>query len=278
MSENAPTFFRKEFQSDVQVAYQRKGSKLRNTVRTKQNVKGESTYFNKVGKAEVGDKARGGNIPVLSTGKSRVKCDLVAKYGGEYVEALDEIMSSVDEKKVIAESLAYAHGRHTDKLIIDQLISSAVTQVVGDHTAGMGQGLAQSAIEALNTADVPDDGDRTALVTTHGWEELLKIDAFAKAEYIGSGKLPWLDGSEAKRWRNCLWTVHTGLPIIGTDATCVIYHKTAVGHAIGLELTTTWSWENEKDAHFLNTKMLQGVALIDPTGIVKLKIKNDTAL
>ena len=75
----------------------------------------------------------------------------------------------------------------------------------------------------------------------------LNIDAFAKSDYIGDDKLPWLGGSEAKRWRNCLWIMHTGLPITGVNATRTIYHKTA-GHAIGKELTSTRSRENPKSA------------------------------
>ena len=278
MSENVPAWFQQEFQSDVHLAYQRKGARLRNTVRTKKNVKAEKTHFNTAGTVGVGDKARGGNVPVISGSRGRVPCDLAAKFGGDYVEDLDEIMSSVDEKRVIAESFAWAHGRHTDSLIIHQATGASVTQEVGNHTTGLTKGLVQEAIETLNSANVPDDGMRTALVTAHAWEELLNNDAFAKSDYIGDDKLPWLGGSEAKRWRNCLWIMHTGLPITGVNATCTIYHKTAVGHAIGKELTSTWSWENSKSAWFLNTRMLQGSALIDPTGVVKIKVKNDTAL
>ncbi len=280
MSINIPTWFQEEFQSDVHLAYQRRGAKLRNTVRVKNGVKAEKTHFNTAGIVGVGNKARGGDVPVMTGQRGRVPCSLKASYGGDYVEDLDEIMANTDEKRVIADSFAWAHGRHTDSLIIDQLIGARVTQEVGDFTKGLTRGKIQEAIEILNKADVPDDGMRTALVTAHAWEELLKIDAFAKSDYISDKALPWLNGCEAKRWRNCLWMMHTGLPTnnTNTQATCILYHKSAVGHAIGKDLTSTWSWENRKSAWFLNTRMLQGVCLIDPKGAIKIKVKNDTTL
>lgn len=274
MSIDVPAWFQQEFQSDVHFAYQRKGARLRNTVRTKKNVRAEKTHFNLASTVGVGDKARGANVPVISGERSRVPCDLHAKFGGDYVEDLDEIMSSVEEKRVIAESFAWAHGRHSDDLIITQL--NRARQTVGTHATGLTKGLIQEALATLNAAEVPDDGQRTVLVTPRAWEELLNIEAFANADYIGEKALPWLGGSEAKRWRNCLWLLHTGLPTTATQATCLLYHKTAVGHAIGKELTSTWSWENAKSAWFLNTRMLQGAALIDEKGVVKLKVKNDT--
>ncbi|MEM7046031.1 MAG: phage capsid protein [Pseudomonadota bacterium] len=281
MSINIPAWFVQEFQADVHAAYQRQGSKLRHTVRTKAAVKGEKTHFNTAGTVGVGDKARGGNVPIITGERGRVPCSLYAKYGGDYVEDIDEVQTNVDEKRIIAQSFAWAHGRHTDSLIIDAIAgaSNGAQEIdISGESHGLNTGTLQKAIETLNAADVPDDGKRTALVTAHGWEELLKIDAFAKADYIGQKQMPWLGGSEAKRWRNCLWVMHTGLPIASNIATCVIYHKTAVGHAIGKELQVTWSWENTKSAHFLNTRMLQGVCLIDPKGVVKIKAKNNVAL
>ncbi len=58
--------FVKQFESEVHMAYQRMGSKLRNTVRNKNNVKGTSTTFQKVGKGSAGTKSRHGNVPVMS--------------------------------------------------------------------------------------------------------------------------------------------------------------------------------------------------------------------
>ena len=49
MSTTLDQAFVKQFQSEVHEAYQRQGSKLRNTVRTINNVKGATAVFQKVG-------------------------------------------------------------------------------------------------------------------------------------------------------------------------------------------------------------------------------------
>ena len=48
MSTQVSESFIKQFEADVHLAYQQNGSKLRNTVRSKNNVKGSSTVFQKV--------------------------------------------------------------------------------------------------------------------------------------------------------------------------------------------------------------------------------------
>ena len=57
MSTQVSEAFVKQFEADVHLAYQQSGSKLKNTVRYKNNVKGSSTVFQKVGKGSASGKA-----------------------------------------------------------------------------------------------------------------------------------------------------------------------------------------------------------------------------
>jgi hypothetical protein len=50
----------------------------------------------------------------------------------------------------------------------------------------------------LGTADVPDDGNRFAVVGWRQWSELLTLQEFANANYVGDDELPW-KGTQAKR-------------------------------------------------------------------------------
>ena len=50
MSTSVSTAFIRQFESDVHVAYQRMGTKLRNTIRRKVAVQGEDVRFQKYGK------------------------------------------------------------------------------------------------------------------------------------------------------------------------------------------------------------------------------------
>ena len=79
--------FIKNFEADVHLAYQQMGSKLKNTVRFKNDVIGSSTVFQKVGKGIASGKARHGLVPVMSVDHSPVECELQDYYAGDWVDA-----------------------------------------------------------------------------------------------------------------------------------------------------------------------------------------------
>lgn len=271
-------WFQQQYETEVHVAYQRMGSKLRNTVRTKTGIVGTSTNFKKAGAVgEPGDKSRGGLVPVADGSMDNVNCPLTAKWLGDYVDNIDEIKHNADERAISANRIAYSHGRYTDKILFAAL--DATTNYVGDYTTGLSLNLLSQGIEDLKNADVPImDGQLYGVLGVHQWEEFLRIPQVANSDWVGAEDLPWLSGNKAKRWRDILWMDHSGLPISGANATCFLYHKTAVGHAIGQDLTSKWSWENTRDAWFCNTSMYQGAVLIDAAGVVEIRCKNDTVL
>jgi len=118
---------------------------------------------------------------------------------------------------------------------------------------------------------VPDDGERYAVIGWKQWSDLLLLEEFANADYVGAEELPWR-GTQAKRWLGTLWIPHAGLPIDTSTGvrTCYWYHKTAVGHASGADVTSDITWHGDRAAHFVNNMMSQGACLIDDTGVVKM--------
>jgi hypothetical protein len=121
MSTTIDQSFVKQFESDVHLAHRRMGSKLRNTVRTKTDVKGKSTTFQTVGAGIAGEKARHGQVPIMNLAHAPVECLLKDRHAGEYIDELDELKVNHDEKMVAAESGAAAVGRKSDDIILDAL-------------------------------------------------------------------------------------------------------------------------------------------------------------
>ncbi len=268
MSTSIESSFAKQFEKEVHLAYQRMGSKLRNTVRSKGNVKGSSTTFQKVGKGTAATKARHGKVPVMNVDHAAVECSLADYYAGDWVDALDEVKVNHDERAVVANAGAYALGRKTDDLIIARLNES--TNFALANTDGLTKAKVLAAFELLGNADVPDDGERYAVVGWKQWSELLDIDEFANADYVGDDDLPWR-GTQAKRWLGTLWFPHSGLTKASDVRLCHWYHRTAVGHASGADVKTDVTWHGDRAAHFVNNSMSQGACLIDPAGIVTLR-------
>lgn len=262
--------FVRQFEHDVHQAYQRLGAKLRPTVRSKTSVKGSSTTFQKVGKGIASTKARHGKVPVMNVDHGSVECLLQDFYAGEWLDALDELKVGHNERDVIVNAGAYALGRKTDELIIRSLDQS--TQFAGGDSDGLTKAKILTAFETLGAADVPDDGQRYAVIGWRQWSQLLDIPEFADADYVGDDDLPW-KGAQAKQWLGTLWMAHSGLTLQSDVRLCHWYHKTAVGHASGQDVKSDITWHGDRAAHFINNMMSQGATLIDPAGVVTLRCR-----
>lgn len=272
--------FIKQFGAEVHQAYQRRGSKLRGSIRTQSGVQGSSHIFQKAGKGSATQKARNGVIPPMSVDHSNVECTLADWYAGDWIDRLDMLKTNIDERMVVANASAWALGRKTDELIFSELLTAGSGQTVPDGSGDLANSAALTlakvfaALEILNNGDVPDDGERFAWVTPGGWSDLMAIPQFSNTDYIGQSELPYGGAPfEMKRWMGVTWAKHTHLNTtkVSTLATGVIYHRTACGHAIGMDVTPDITWHGDRAAHFVNNMMSQGAKLIDATGVALLK-------
>lgn len=268
MSVSIDQSFVRQFEAEVHEAYQRMGSKLRQTVRSKSDVKGSSTTFQKVGQGSASTKSRHGLVPVMTIDHTAVECVLTDYYAGDWIDKLDEMKINIDERQVIANAGAFALGRKTDELILSALDASA--NFAGTGADGLTKTKVLAAFEMMGAADVPDDGQRFAVVGWKQWAELLDIPEFTNAEYVGQDALPWRD-SQAKRWLGTTWIPHSGLTLSGSTRLCHWYHRTAVGHAAGAEVQTDISWHGDRAAWFVANMMSQGAAMVEGAGVVTMR-------
>lgn len=276
--------FVKQYEADVHLAYQQMGSKLRNTVRTKSGVTGSTLRFQKVGKGTASTKTRNGDIPLMEAVHSYVDVTLADYYAGDYIDRLDEYKTNIDERKVILDTSAGAIGRKMDDLLITAAYLTTTTQGTGaasDYTGSNASDNAlkqiKKAISALNVNEAPDDGQRFCIVSPQVWDLLLDVDKFARSEYIGTD-LPFLKGTEARKFMNVNFLMHTGLTISGSGSAqfskCLVYHKSALGLGEAEFLKSDIWWDGRKASHFINNCMSAGSALVDVNGCVLVNINN----
>jgi hypothetical protein len=276
MSGSIDQAFVKQYQAEVHLAYQRQGSKLRPTVRSKSDIKGASTVFQRVGRGTATSKSRNGVVPVMNLEYSAVECFLADHYAGDWIDKLDELKTNADELAVLAASGAYALGRKTDEMILSAL-DLGTREAVGTQSGqtdndGLTRAKVLLAFEMLGAMEVPDDGQRYAVVGWKQWSELLTLQEFSNAQYIGPDEMPW-KGTQAKKWLGATWIPHTGLTLTGTIRSCYFYHKTAIGHGVGAEISTDVTWHGDRAAHFVNSMMSQGACLGDDAGVVRMRCK-----
>ena len=275
MSVSITNAFVAQYMQEVHEAYQQRGSKLRNTVRLKTGVVGATAVFQKNGKGAAGLKTRHGNVPLMNLEHSTVTATLEDWYAADYVDQLDELKTNTDERLTVANAGAWALGRKIDELLVTKLAASANT--IEEGATGLTKAKILAAFAALNAADVPDDGNRFAVVGPHQWNELLDISEFKSSDYAGD-RFAWLQGTESRSWLGITWIFHTGLPLASGTRTCFVYHRNAVGLAEGQDVKAFVDWVPEKAAHLVDHMLSAGAVLIDPDGVVAIACDDDATI
>jgi flagellar hook-associated protein FlgK len=256
--------FTKQFESEVHLAYQRMGSKLLNTVRRKTNVVGKSTTFQIIGKGIAGTKTRGGQVPILNLVHTNVECTLADRYGGEFIDKLDEL------KIEHSMSIAGALGRASDQDIMD------VTDTFTQETTATGvvtQAKIEEAFEYFGNNDVPDDGQRFLAVAPQGWTDLMGLSTFASLDYVPESDLPFPKvGFSAKNWFSFNIFTFSGITLTGgTIRQNVAYHKSAIGHASGQDVMMDITWQGKEQSHLAVGSMSMNAVIIDDIGGYRIR-------
>ena len=101
MANTISTAFIKQFESEVHLAYQRMGSKLRNTVRTVSNVSGNVVRFQKIGTGSASTKSRNGLVTPMELAHTTVEATMSDFYASEYIDKLDELKQTLTKDKLL---------------------------------------------------------------------------------------------------------------------------------------------------------------------------------
>lgn len=268
--------FVSEFEDGVHIAYSAEGgSKLRNSVRLKTNVKGKDTTFQKKGKGKAGKKTRNGDVPLMNPDHSNAKAVLEDWFAPELVDELDEFKIQHDERKTAQVIAASALGDVIDGQIIT--VAGKTTNIVGDGATGFSKIKFQQGNKILNGNSVPQDGNRFAVIGPNQWEELMNIKEFASSDY-SKDLFPWLQFIEGKTWNGYTWLMLPDLPLVDGVRSCFLYHKTAIGLAEACDVTCKIDWVAMKAAHLVNSYISAGACLIDGEGVVEIKCDDDAPL
>jgi hypothetical protein len=270
MSISVNSSFVKQYEREVKEAFQRKTSKLINTVRRKPNVIGSTTTFQKIGKGVATTKSRHGLITPMNQSHTPVELTLSDFYAGDYVDKLDEAKINHDERRVISEGGASALNRKIDEQLVTEL--DATTNTVAAAASALAKGKIQSAVETLGDFDVFEEGKMWATLGWNAWNDMLNINEFAQAEYTGS-MYPWLDGTEAKQWMGTMWVPSSVTNFVKSGSTFLsfLYHEDTIGYGSAPGITADITWVGERAAHFINHAMSGGAKLIDDQGVIEIQ-------
>ena len=261
--------FIKQFETEVHMAYQRMGSKLRNTVRTT-NVTGSTARFQVIGKGVANTKSRNGNVTPMELAHTNVEVTMADFYAPEYIDKLDELKININERQAVAQSAA-ALGRKTDEIITTAMDAGANSTQLGAGGSAVSKADLLTAFETFGTANIPEDGQRYIAMSPAGFADLFNITEFASSDFVGDQNLPFAGGMTMKEF--------LGFKIFSTSAVAggknFAYHTTAIGQlGINSDVTTEVNYIAEKVSHLTTSMMSMGSVVIDDNGIYELLDNN----
>jgi len=270
MANTIDTAFIRQFETEVHLAYQRMGSKLRNTVRTVSNVNGSTVRFQKIGTGSATTKSRNGMITPMELAHTTVDVTLSDFYAAEYIDKLDELKTNIDERQAVAQSAAAALGRKTDELLITAMDAGANATQIHDTSSALEKADLLSLFETMGAADVPEDGGRYLAMNPKGYADLFLITEFASSDFVGEQNLPYAGGMSMKEF--------LGFKVFSTSAVTagknIGYHTSSVGLGIGADVTTELNYVPEKVSHLATSMMSMGATVIDDNGIYEVLDNN----
>jgi hypothetical protein len=261
--------FIKQFETEVHMAYQRMGSKLRNTIRST-NVTGSTARFQKIGTGAASTKSRNGDVTTMELAHTNVEATMADYYAAEYIDKLDELKININERQAVAQSAAAALGRQTDALIVAAMDAGANATAIADTSGALVKADLLTLFETFGTADIPEDGQRYLAMSPAGFADLFNINEFASSDFVGPQNLPFAGGMTMKEF--------LGFKIFSTSAVAggknFAYHTTAVGIGINSDVQTEVNYVPQKVAHLATSMMSMGSVAIDDNGIYEVLDNN----
>ncbi len=294
MSTSIDISFISSYEAKVHEVFQRQGSYLKDAVRLKTNVVGSTAVFQRIGKGTATTKARHGTITPMNQTHTAPSTTLADFYAGDWVDKLDESKVNINERDAIASGGAMALGRKVDDQIttvLDTTTEAVITLTVTSKAAILATAIQLA--EAAWDNDVPNDGQVYAVVTPRCWSQLMTVDQFSHADWVGTDGQTFKQGpavgrAKWKDWMGVKWKMQTGLPGAGTaTAKCFLFHKMAVGYAMaqaagnvaGNEaVAADITWHGDRAAHFVNHMMSGNAVMIDDTGVIEGNLNDTTAI
>lgn len=266
------TMYRKEYIKQ----YEQHESLVRLTTTTESVQNGNQAVFLVAGSGGATAETRGlnGMIPSRSDSLTQNTCilyewhDLVRKSG------FNIFASQGDQRAVMQMSSVAVLNRKIDETITTQLSTGTVTMGTAaqdiPNTAFVMKGLTK-----LQNAAIPWDGNITLLCQPSFVAYLMQTTEFANAQYVdlkpyaGEGAT-FKDRPRAWSWMGLTIIAHPNLSGRGTTSeTSYLYHKSAIGHAMGTQgLDARVGYFEEQDYSWARATAYMGAKLLQNTGVV----------
>jgi len=281
-----PVEFQEQYRQEFVKGFEQRKSLLLGTVTTEAMIKGNQARFLVADSNEDVAVTRGVNGLIPATGDVSTVSDVVLTEWHDLRRktSFNIFASQSDQRRIMQMNSTAVINRKCDQEVIDALDDAAPT-ASGAAAATLGYVMVAKA--TLQENKVPNDQNLTALITPAFEANLLvdssTKDSFASRDYVGRSPttgddMAWKDEPVSYMWLGIHWIVHPYLTGVGgTTASCYLYHKSAVGHAINSgEIQSVVGYDEEQDYSYARTSVYTGALVIQVTGVYEWKHDDNT--
>ena len=273
MSTNISNVFQLAYDAEVKRAYGQKRL-LAGTTREKTVEDAKSVHFRKKGKGMASLHIPGANVTAMNVEYNQVECVLQDWEAKDYIDKFDALKFNFSEAKEAAEVAADALGLRMDQIIIDALNAGYdhAQRKVGATRTALNIATLRKAVTMLNKEGVPSN-DRHFIHSAQQLDDLLATTEVTSSDYNG---VKTLVNGEVNSFLGLKFIMiadnreEGGLPkdADANDRVGFIYHKDAVGFALGQNIETRMDYIPEKSAYLVGGDFSAGAVVIDDKGVV----------
>ena len=278
MAQSITNAFVTLFDAEVKQAYQSE-SVLRQAVRLRSGVQGQTYKFNKLGKGSATARIPQTDVTPLNVTYSQVTATMSDYNAAEYSDIFHQAKVNFDERSELVQVVSKAIGRRIDQLVIDALNGASGASTVAKNVVTSGSaansnlnvGKLIAAKKALDAKNVPFD-DRCIAVHANNLAGLLGDERavsgdFASIKALVSGEINTFMGMKfiVRGDRD-----EGGLPLSTNDRSVFAFHRSAIGMAENMAQKTEINYVPEKTSFLVNSMFSAGAVSIDDEGVVKI--------
>jgi hypothetical protein len=265
-------------------AYERRTSFLEPTVTHETITQGGTVYFLVHGSGGRTAVTRGADGLIPRSDDVQTQVPVIFREDHDYVvrNKFNIFTAQGNQLDIMTQDSNGVIQRKKDDLIIAAIASTTINLgAVGT----MSKDLANKIVTRFGNADVMDENGSSliyVLLSPAAYSYLTDVTSFANSDYSTTGghTEQGIPGpSRWKEWMGMNWAMHTGLAGKGTaNATCLAWHKYAVGHATSPDgLMAFIDYNPEHDYSWVRHAIYHAAALLQNSGALKFT-HDDSAL
>jgi hypothetical protein len=260
------------FDELVKIIYRAQGFMLRDSVRLRTDVIGNTVQFRSVDQVIAYPAAYQSMVNIQDPNFQPHVATLQKYMAPTAVDVIQDLTVNFDSKRENAMVVAMAIGRRSDQIIIDALNANP-SQTISAGGSNMSYSKLREIIQFFDENAVPV-GERFLAMSGNNLRALLSEDQIISRFYTsndmvvdGQANYKELLGMNIRIIPNM---TEGGLPLNGTIRSCFAWHKMSTGMGIGQDMRVEINYMPQYTSWLINGMFFAGAVVIDNLGVFQI--------